>query len=138
MENERNQMHTLNELLEAEMRQNKSETWNKLDNATKLNKLHDYADTYSDEGSEFLKAFFTDCIEKGKLKKVKDVLYDKEEGTITSIPGLVFNKIHRKFTIKNLEKRVSTMKSLTPKRISNNKNKSVSNKKIMDIEQKEA
>lgn len=137
MDNETNQMNTLNELLEAEMRQNKTEAWNKLDNATKLTKLHLYADTYPDENA-LLKEFFNECIEKGKLKKVKDVVYDKEEGTISSIPGLYFNKNHKKFTIKNLEKRVSTMKSLTPKRINSNKNKSVSNKKITESEQNEA
>jgi hypothetical protein len=48
----------------------------------------------------------------------KDVIYDKEKGVIQSIPGLFFNTTNRAFTLKNMDaKRISTLKSLTPKRI---------------------
>ena len=122
-----NQVNNLNDLLEAEMLQNKNEAWNKLDNASKIKKLNLFAESYCQEDDKLstLKTFFAECIEKGKLKKVKDVEYDRETGIVSGVPGLLF--IHKRFTIKNLEKRVSTMKSLTPKRMMN-KNKSVSNK----------
>jgi len=64
-----------------------------------------------------LKAFFIDCLEKNKLQKTKDVNYDKEKREIVSIPSLFFNVANRNFTLKILDaKRVSTLKSLTPKR----------------------
>jgi hypothetical protein len=126
MEEQIDQIDNLNRLLEAEKEHNKNETWNKLDNSSKLNKLHTYAEIYSTNNSSELKEYFSECIEKNKLKKVKDVEYDKVNGVILSIPGLIYNSSHKKFTIKNMEKRVSTIKSLTPKR-SCGKNKSVSN-----------
>jgi hypothetical protein len=59
-----------------------------------------------------------DCLEKNKLNKTKDVLYDKEKNDIVSIPALHFNVISRSFTLKITDtKRVSTLKSLTPKRV---------------------
>ena len=113
--------------LEAEKEQNKNETWNKLDNSSKLNKLYTYAEVYClENNSSELKEYFLESIEKNKLKKVKDVEYDKVNGVILSIPRLIYNSTHKKFTIKNMEKRASTIKSLTPKRIGV-KNKSISN-----------
>ena len=54
--------------------------------------------------------------QKNKLNKTKDVLYDKEKRDITSIPALYFNSQSRNFTLKIVDiKRVSTLKSLTPK-----------------------
>jgi hypothetical protein len=65
-----------------------------------------------------LKAFFIDCLEKNKLQKTKDVTYDKERREIIAIPALHFNQINRNFTLKIMDaKRVSTLKSLTPKRV---------------------
>jgi hypothetical protein len=53
------------------------------------------------------------------LQKTKDVVYDKESGEINSIPALFFNSTNHTFTLKIIDsKRVSTLKSLTPKRIS--------------------
>jgi hypothetical protein len=51
------------------------------------------------------------------MAKVRDVEYDKAHGTIQSIPGLVFNSATRAFTLKNLDKKVSTLKSMTPKKV---------------------
>ena len=64
----------------------------------------------------------SDAIQKNKLKKTKEVHYNKETRTITNIPSLFFNTINRSFTLRSIEKRVSTLKSMTPKRVSN-KNK---------------
>ena len=67
--------------------------------------------------------FFKDSLEKNKLQKTKDVVYDKEHQVITAIPSLLFNTNTRAFTLKIMDsKRVSTIKSLTPKR-SSEKNK---------------
>ena len=62
---------------------------------------------------------------KNKLQKTKDVIYDKEQSIVTSIPALFFNVSNRNFTLKIIDtKRVSTIKSLTPKRFTE-KNKDV-------------
>jgi len=63
-----------------------------------------------------LKTFFSTCLTKDKLAKVKDVEYNKETGIISNIGGLAFNLTTRAFTIRNLDKKVSTLKSLTPKK----------------------
>jgi len=114
----------LDQLLEKEKQQNKVDTWNKLDKTIKTQKLHIFAEKYGKDNSlpvkdiKSLKQFFLEALEKNKLQKTKDVLYDKEKGVIQSIPGLFFNMTNRAFTLKNMDaKRVSTLKSLTPKRI---------------------
>ena len=123
--NETNAMNynIIDSLLEKEKLHNKSETWNKLDKTIKIQKLHIFAEKYGKDNNfpvkdiKSLKAFFIDCLEKNKLQKTKDVNYDKEKREIISIPALFFNVSNRNFTLKILDtKRVSTLKSLTPKR----------------------
>jgi hypothetical protein len=123
--NETNVMNynIIDSLLEKEKLHNKTETWNKLDKTVKIQKLHIFAEKYGKENNlpvkdiKSLKSFFIDCLEKNKLQKTKDVTYDKEKREIISIPALFFNVSNRNFTLKILDaKRVSTLKSLTPKR----------------------
>ncbi len=117
-----NSMVQIDELLESEKKTMNTESWNKLDKRLKIQKLHAYAEKYGRENAlpvkdvKALKMFFSECLSKDKLSKVKDVEYDKQIGVINSISGLSFNVISRSFTIRNLEKKVSTLKSLTPKR----------------------
>ncbi len=113
----------IDRLLEKEKQNNKLETWNKLDRTVKTQKLHAFAEKYGKDHNlpvkeiRALKQFFVECLEKNKLQKTKDVVYDKEKQVITSIPSLFFNTINHGFTLKNMDaKRVSTIKSLTPKR----------------------
>jgi hypothetical protein len=122
--NEEITYQTIETMLEKEKQHNKTETWNKLDKTIKIQKLHQFAEKYGKEHSipikdvKSLKAFFIDCLEKNKLQKTKDVIYEKERREITSIPALHFNQINRNFTLKIMDaKRVSTLKSLTPKRV---------------------
>jgi len=97
--------------------------WNKLENSTKIQKLHIFSEKYGREKNlpakeiKLLKSYFTECIlHKNKLNKSKDIVYDKELGVINSIPGLNFNTTSKTFTIRVTDqKRVSTLKSLTPK-----------------------
>ena len=115
--------NTIDKLLEKEKQYNKTETWNKLDKTLKIQKLHEFAEKYGKEHNlhvkeiKSLKSFFVDCLEKAKLQKTKDVNYDKDARNIISIPGLHLNAVTHNFTLKNVDaKRVSTLKSLTPKR----------------------
>lgn len=116
---------TIDHLLENEKINNKNEAWNKLDKTVKIQKLHIFAEKYGKENTipikeiKHLKMFFNESLDKNKLQKTKDVHYDKEKGIILSIPALTFHQTTRNFTLKNLDaKHVSTIKSLTPKRIS--------------------
>ena len=71
----------------------------------------------SSKDLKLLKTFFKSCLDKNKLNKSKDVVYNKEERVIISIPALHFNQVTKNFTLKILDnKRVSTLKSLTPKK----------------------
>ena len=116
--------NTLDALLEKEKQQNKSDAWNKLNKTVKIQKLHQFAETYGQTNQlpikeiKSLKLFFTESLDKNKLQKTKDIIYDKEKSIIISVPGLFFNQTNRAFTLKNMDiKRVSTIKSLTPHKI---------------------
>jgi hypothetical protein len=117
-----NTMNKIDAMLETEKKSMNSEPWNKLDKRLKIQKLHAYAEKYGKENGlpmkevKCLKTFFSACLTKDKLAKVKDVDYNKETGVITNIGGLAFNLTTRAFTIRNLDKKVSTLKSLTPKK----------------------
>jgi hypothetical protein len=115
---------SIDDLLEKEKQHNKTEIWIKLDKTIKIQKLHQYAEKYGKDNSlpvkdvKTLKIFFVSCLEKNKLNKTKDVTYNKENGEISAIPSLHFNQTNRNFTLKITDvKRVSTLKSLTPKRL---------------------
>jgi len=112
-------------LLEKETLQNKNESWNKLNKTLKLQKLNSYAEKYGAEQKysakdiKSLKLFFLDSLERGKLQKTKEVVYDKNTQSINEIPGLFLHPTNHNFTLRIMDtKRVSTLKSLAPKRIS--------------------
>jgi hypothetical protein len=119
-----NTYQNIDSLLEREKQHNKTETWNKLDKTIKIQKLHQYAEKYGRDHSlpmkdiKLLKTFFLECMEKNKLQKTKEVSYDKVTKEVAAVPALFFHSQTRHFTLKNMDsKRVSTIKSLTPKRI---------------------
>ena len=88
----------------------------------RIQKLHEFAERYGKEHNmpvkeiKSLKAFFKSCLDKNKLNKSKDVVYNKEQRFIISVPALHFNQVTKNFTLKLMDKRVSTLKSLTPKK----------------------
>lgn len=121
------EMIKLEKFLEDERLNNNNESWNKLNNCIKTQKLHIYAEQYAKEHKlpvkevRALKTFFTESIQKNKLQKTKEVIYDKKTGMIQNVPSLFFNSTSRSFTLRNMDKqRVSTLKSLTPKKCTNN------------------
>ena len=115
-------VNELDELLEKEKQRNKGEVWTKLDKMIRIQKLHEFAERYGKEHNmpvkeiKSLKAFFKSCLDKNKLNKSKDVVYNKEQRFIISVPALHFNQVTKNFTLKLMDKRVSTLKSLTPKK----------------------
>ena len=111
-------LSTLEKFLESEKNTNSIGPWCKLDRTVKIQKMTFYVAKYklehdlSEEEEALLMSFMKDCLERKKLQKVKDVIYDKETGQIKEIPSLSYNKQTKHFTLKNLEKRISTLKSL--------------------------
>ena len=112
----------LDKFLENEKNSNANEPWSKLDKTAKIKKLSVFAENYktdhnlSDEEFAKLTNFLKDCLDRKKLQRVKDVTYDKVNGEVKDIPALHHNKQSNHFTLKNLDKRVSTLKGLTPKK----------------------
>ena len=84
----------------------------------KIKKLDDYVAKIASEHiltpaeSLSLRKYLATSLDRKKLQRVKDVIYDKTTGSIKNIPSLHFNTTTRKFTLKRSEKRVSTLKSL--------------------------
>jgi hypothetical protein len=118
-----NDLSNLDKFLETEKINNSNEPWCKLNKTIKTKKLSDYVNVYcktnnmSEDEAKIMTLFFKDCLDKKKLSRVKDVNYDKEKGIIIDIPALAYVKSNKHFTLKNLDKRVSTLKSLTPKKV---------------------
>jgi hypothetical protein len=117
-----NDLSNLDKFLENEKNNNVNEPWCKLNKTIKTKKLQDYVENYkqennlSNEESELLLTFLKDCLDRKKLQRVKDVVYDKENGIVKDIPALFYMKTSKHFTLKNVDKRVSTLKSLAPKK----------------------
>lgn len=112
---------SIDNILENEKQLNIKDTWNKLDKTMKIVKLNTYAMKYCLENkselydSESLMVFFKNSLERNKLQKKKDLVYDKDTNEIVAIPSLCFQGTD--FFLKEIDnKRTSTMKSLTPKR----------------------
>ena len=55
-------------------------------------------------------------LDRKRLLKAKEVVYDKDNGKILSIPALMYSTSTKKFTLKRCDKRPSTLKSLAPKK----------------------
>jgi hypothetical protein len=124
----------LDKFLENEKNNNVNEPWCKLNKTIKIKKLMDYVENeYSKKNNldtsecENLINFFKDCLDRKKLQRIKDVVYDKDNGTIKDIPSLSYVKASRHFTLKNTEKRISTLKSLPQ----NKSNKNITNNKTI-------
>lgn len=109
-------MESLDRFLEQEKQTNIGEPWCKLNKTLKNTKLRHYVGIYqaknelTDEETDMLYAFLKDCVDRKKLHRVKDVLYDKDTGCIKDIPSLCYAKASKRFTLKNVEKRVLTKK----------------------------
>ena len=135
----------LDKFLEDEKNNNVNEPWCKLNKTIKTKKLQEYVETYKKQNDldedecNLLITFLKECIDRKKLQRVKDVIYDKESGIIKEIPALCYTKTNKHFTLKNIDKRVSTLKSLAPKKPGHGtiRKKGVSNPDNSDSEEDE-
>lgn len=114
---------TLDDFLKRETAMNKLEQWTKLDKTVKISKLQEYAirlneryELTNDESGK-LRTYLIFCLERKYFIKMKDVNYDRENGTIIDIPNLVFTEETRTFSYRKTDKaNSSTLKSLAPKK----------------------
>lgn len=104
--------------LQREKEINRNESWNKLDRSSKNRLLFIFSKDYAnnnnlaeDEG-ELLHSFLKNCLDRKRLVNNKEVIYCKLEQKILEIPLLKYE--NNKFGLDRLEKKVSTLKSLTP------------------------
>jgi hypothetical protein len=117
-----NDISNLDKFLENEKNNNNNEPWCKLNKTIKYKKIIEFIEVYknqknlNEEERKLLTIFLKDSLDKKKLSRVKDVIYDKENGIIKEIPALTYSKASKHFTFKNLDKRVSTLRSLAPKK----------------------
>ena len=126
----------IDDFLEREKLVNENKPWSKLGKNQKIHKLTEYITQYKKKHNctiaelETLKTYLIRCLERKKLQRVKDVVYDVKTGKIKSIPGLIFDKARRKFTLKRLDKNKSSLRSLAPiKNKSKGKSKSKTKRK---------
>jgi len=131
-----NNMSNLDDFLENEKINNSNEPWCKLNKTVKTKKLIEYVEVYKKENnldseeSSILVTFLKDSLDRKKLLRVKDVTYDKTNGIIKEIPSLTYIKSSKHFTLKNVDKRISTLKSLATKKSHGTiKNKGLQNNK---------
>ena len=104
-ENEINLLR-LEQFFENDKLHNHKEPWRNIEKELKTKKLSEFASKYVSENEikdkeELLVEFFTDCISKNKIQKVKEVDYDKKTGEIKMVHGLQFNPITNAFMIKS-------------------------------------
>ena len=115
--------------LEKEKINNQNKPWSKLGKNQKIRKLTEYIQKFtkkyefSKDELEKLREYLIRCIDRKKLQRVKDVIYDVKTGKIKSIPNLIFDKTKRKFTLKKTDKHKSSLRSLAPKNKTKSKNK---------------
>jgi len=117
-----NDLSNLDKFLESEKINNSNEPWCKLNKTIKSRKLIEFVNLYKEQQNldedeaTVLTAFLKNSLDKKKLLRVKDVIYDKDSGSIKEIPALIYTKANKHFTLKNVDKRVSTLKSLSLKK----------------------
>jgi hypothetical protein len=97
----------------------KAATWNKLPKSDKAMCLNTYVSTVlspehglTDAETVATKEYLRSSIDRKKLQKNKDVIF--ADGSLTCVHGLIFNKQTRKFTLKESDKKQSTLKNLAP------------------------
>jgi hypothetical protein len=106
------------ECLNKNTKPNAKEAWGKLDKTMRVGKLVEWVDSVYGPQHDLTveqiakcKTCLLDAHDKKKLTRVKEIVYNREEETITSIPCLSFNSTLNNYFVVG-EKRVSTLKSL--------------------------
>jgi hypothetical protein len=116
----------LDSFLNNDIEINKKGVWSKLSKTEKYKRIKEYVDvnltdTHKLDESEKIVAlkFFNVLIERKKLSKNHEITYNKDNGCIEQITGLVFNPTTRKFLIihDTANKTIKKVKKNTPNNI---------------------
>ena len=96
----------INKLIDLEKGKIYNQSWNKLDNGSKINRLKKYSlilkeehNLNENELNKLYKLLIASC-NKNKLNKNSDVIYDIDDTEITNIKILEFNEDIRVFSLK--------------------------------------
>lgn len=98
-------MLTLEQIVSINDKPNQMLPWNKLNKSLKLKRMMDFADELSlkdeldEEKTEQLKVLLRTRLDRKCLQRVKDVVYNAEEGKIVSIPSLI--RVQSKYTLRS-------------------------------------
>tara|TARA_B100001094_G_C17683545_1_gene554571 strand:- start:8 stop:517 length:510 start_codon:yes stop_codon:yes gene_type:complete len=96
----------INKMVDDEKGKKYHQTWTRLDNGSKLNRLLLYSqkckEDYELTDNEFkkLQKLLINAINKNKFSKISEINYDKENGIISDIKVLEFNEDTRVFNLK--------------------------------------
>ena len=119
-------LQNMEEFLEKEKNFHTDVSWTKLNKKIRIDKILMFVDEYlkknniDEEEKESLIKVLTEALHKNKLQRVKDLIYDKKECIIKSIPILQYDKKSKEFSLKQQKKTTTTM-SLAPKKHSTKK-----------------
>jgi hypothetical protein len=110
---------TINNFLNMDIENNKKGIWSKLTKTEKIKKIRQYINeklkveyNLSDEEIVYTIKVFTIMIDRKKLSKNNELVYNQENGFIEQIGGLTFNIETRKFNIsEDITKKAKTKKN---------------------------
>ena len=130
-------MLTLDQIISINDKSGQMLPWNKLNKSLKLKRMMDFADELrikdelDDERTEQLKVLLRTRLDRKCLQRVKDVVYNAEEGKIVSIPSLI--RVQSKYTLRS--EAASPLSSLAPKNktVRNDKKGTVVNVESADL-----
>ena len=136
IDSQRGGTENIDKYLEQEQNKKKNiKPWSKLEKSTKLKKIYNYIENLYDKfkmtelEKKELKKYMRTCLERKKLQRIKDVIYEIKTGEIKDIPGLSFNEKNRKFILRKIDKKGSTLRNLAPKNSTRGKTKKKSDRK---------
>jgi len=136
IDSQRGGTENIDKYLEQEQNKKKNiKPWSKLEKSTKLKKIYSYIENLYDKfkmtelEKKELKKYMRTCLERKKLQRIKDVIYEIKTGEIKDIPGLTFNEKNRKFILRKIDKKGSTLRNLAPKNSTRGKTKKKSDRK---------
>lgn len=96
----------LDDFLVKEQTANKKQSWSKLSKTERLKKIDVFIKSHliknhslTEEEVSNLNSYVTNLLERKKLLKSNEILYNEDKGFIEEIPALLFNNKIRKFTL---------------------------------------
>jgi hypothetical protein len=99
-------------------------SWSQLDKISRIDRLNNYADkvgtekNMDDKSILELKTYFKTLVDKKKLLRSKEVIYDKKTDTVLDVPLVIIRENGKKYkySLKRVDNRQSTLKNLAPRR----------------------